>query len=102
MTFEIGDLVTPRKQVNGLKEGCAYRIRDIRRGIDGAYDWDDLFLEGSENRFCEFDFKKIESDMSIGDGMRLLKEKGYTMAEILTALIELSKRNEKSTRDRDT
>ena len=57
--FEIGDLITPNKRVKGLRAGTTYKIYSIHRGIDGAYDWDDLFLEGKEGRFCEFDFEKV-------------------------------------------
>lgn len=63
--FEVGDVITPKKQVKGLQCGHPYKIADLRRGIDGAYDWDDLYLEGIpakryedriEGQFCEFDF----------------------------------------------
>lgn len=55
---EIGDIVTPKKQLADVRCGHPYKIVDIHRGIDGAYDWDDLFLEGKTYRkYCEFDFK---------------------------------------------
>lgn len=50
MTFEVDDLVTIKKPVKGLRKGKIYRIWSIHRGIDGAYDWDDLFLEGVSGR----------------------------------------------------
>lgn len=75
--FEIGDLVRVKetttlgnynKTPDGLSRSKTYRVASIRRGIDGAYDWDDLFLEGitrrrddgSEYGYCEFDFEKAE------------------------------------------
>lgn len=55
--FEIGNIVTPKKPVKGLRKGKEYKIINIHRGLDGAYDWDDLFFEGVSGRFCEFDFE---------------------------------------------
>ena len=43
----------------GLEKGIVYTIIQINRGIDGAWDWDDIWLEGISGRFCEFDFEEI-------------------------------------------
>lgn len=68
MEHNIGDFVIAKtknifgkaKEVpEGITEGKAYKILNIHRCIDGAYSWDDLFLDGLGNRkFCEFDFEK--------------------------------------------
>ncbi len=65
----IGDIVQVKKRncfggKNKLPKGLswkkAYRITGIHRGICGAYDWDDLFLDGfGTQKFCEFDFEKV-------------------------------------------
>ena len=78
--FEIGDLVQVaekncfgkhNKTPKGLKRNHIYRIKDIHRGIDGAYDWDDLFFDGIpvirhkdgiEGQFCEFDFELAKTE----------------------------------------
>jgi hypothetical protein len=54
--FKAGEWVVIKKPVEGLCEGTPYQIRQIHRSIDGAYDYDDIFLEGVEGNFCEFSF----------------------------------------------
>lgn len=70
MSHEIGDTVIfkpfgalggKNKLPEGIKHHKLYKIIDIHRGIDGAYDWDDLFFEGKAGKFCEFDFERAES-----------------------------------------
>jgi len=56
MRFETGDIVTPIRSVEGLDKGKPYEIVGVRRGIDGAYDYDDIEIKGYATRFCEFDF----------------------------------------------
>lgn len=70
MTHEIGDIVHFKRigmfnRVRNIPDGIVinrdYKIIDIRRAIDGAYDWDDLFFEGfGRQKFCEFDFEETE------------------------------------------
>lgn len=67
---EIGDIVKfkplnifgkKRKPPEGIKRNKQYEIVNIHRGIDGAYDWDDLFFKGFDIRkFCEFDFETVK------------------------------------------
>ena len=83
MTHQIGDIVVfkpigslggKKKLPEGIKRHKLYKIVDIHRGIDGAYDWDDLFFEGKGNqKFCEFDFEqntlsKAESSNTVPGG----------------------------------
>lgn len=57
--IQIGDIITPHtKRAKGLRPGHPYKVIEIHRGIDGAYDWDDIFLEGVQGKFCEFDFRR--------------------------------------------
>lgn len=61
--FVVGDIVTPKKRLAEVRCGHPYNIVEIRRGIDGVYDWDDLFLEGKTyTKFCEFDFQLYDSN----------------------------------------
>lgn len=68
---ELGDIVTPsqgkklfsgkqKKYPDGLVFGTNYKIKRINRCLDGAYSWDDVFLEGFEKAFCEFDLDTVE------------------------------------------
>lgn len=57
--FEIGDRVRLKREVMALTMGQFYTVREIRRGIDGAYDWDDIFIKGHDKSFCEFDFELV-------------------------------------------
>lgn len=70
MTFEVGDIVrvreftclgTRNETPKGLCRDTTYRIANIHHCLDGAYDWDDLFLEGVDGKFCEFDFEKVSN-----------------------------------------
>jgi hypothetical protein len=58
--FNVDEYVQYRGKSKKLRKRVAYRNIDIHRGIDGAYDWDDLFLEGVDGKFCEFDFEYPE------------------------------------------
>lgn len=58
-TWNTGDIITPIKRIKGLRCGQPYKIGHIDRCLDGAYSWDDLFLEGKSGSFCEFDFKRF-------------------------------------------
>jgi hypothetical protein len=52
-----------KKLPEGIKRNKEYTIVNIHRGIDGAYDWDDLFFEGFGSRkFCEFDFETVKGN----------------------------------------
>lgn len=49
---EVGDIVTPspnKHLMGGLEYGEHYEIININRGIDGAYDFDEIWLEGATN-----------------------------------------------------
>jgi hypothetical protein len=61
MSFDVGDHVkyVASKRNRKLLRGMTYRVESIRRCLDGAYDWDDLYLEGVAGKFCEFEFKKV-------------------------------------------
>ncbi len=48
------------KLPKGLNWNKIYTITDIRRGIDGAYDYDDVTLEGISGKWCEFDFELVK------------------------------------------
>lgn len=55
---EIGNLVKFKKgNLSGLNNKQPYKITDIRRSLDGAYDFDDVSLEGLKGTFCEFDLE---------------------------------------------
>lgn len=58
--LNIGDIVIINKPTKGLNLNTRYKIYKIYRGIDGAYDFDDIFLEEVKGSFCEFDLIKIE------------------------------------------
>jgi hypothetical protein len=55
--FNVDEYVRYKGKDKKLSKNRTYLIRDIRRGIDGAYDWDDIFLEGVDGKFSEFDFE---------------------------------------------
>ena len=55
--LDIGDKVVINKPVQGLEKGEVYEVWYIERGLDGAYDWDDIFIKGKHGKFCEFDFE---------------------------------------------
>lgn len=50
----LGDIVTPNREIEGLVKGQHYEIVHIRRGIDGAIDFDDIYLKDIPGNFCEF------------------------------------------------
>ena len=54
MTFRCGDIVTPNRPIDGLTIGQSYKIERINYGIDGAYDFDEVYLEGVSKWVCEF------------------------------------------------
>ena len=59
--FYVDEKVVIKKPVRGLEEGKVYTIRQINRGIDGACDYDDIYLEGIPDKsFCEFDFRRVK------------------------------------------
>ena len=69
MSHKVGDLVKFKEfYLTGKRRDCpvgliighVYKIRRIDEGIDGAYDWDDVYLEGLKQPFCEFDLVKIK------------------------------------------
>lgn len=55
--FNVGEYVRYKGKDEKLSSDKDYLIRDIHRGIDGAYDWDDILLEGVDGKFCEFRFE---------------------------------------------
>jgi len=55
--FKVGEYVQYKGGDAKLLANTSYKIIEIHRGIDGAYDWDDIILEGQEGKFCEFDFE---------------------------------------------
>ena len=63
-TFQIGDKVQINTPTKGLEADKVYTIRDINRGIDGAYDWDEIYLEGFTQHFCEFNFNPAKEEPS--------------------------------------
>lgn len=58
--FYENDKVMINKPVKGLKENKIYTVEKVNRGIDGACDFDDVFLVGVEGSFCEFDFRRVK------------------------------------------
>ena len=85
-TLNTGDKVVINKPTRDLTENTVYVIRRINRGIDGAYDWDEIYLEGHTNHFCEFNFNKVEDD-------KLLNKQGAKMTVIRNAIIESTSLN---------
>jgi len=61
--FYMGDLVEVDKPAKGLVPGTIYTVTYVNRGVDGAYDFDDVFLEGVEGAFCEFIFRRVRWPM---------------------------------------
>ena len=68
MSFKVGDKIVFREDLlfggkrvlpQGIEKGKVYSIDGIDEGIDGAFDYDDLHLEGIEGTFCEFDFTEV-------------------------------------------
>jgi len=57
--LNVGDIVSYTGNDKRLMGRRIYTVSRIDRGIDGAYDWDDIYLEGREGKFCEFDFNKL-------------------------------------------
>lgn len=66
--FQIGEIVRfdpdtifgrKRKIPEGIDPKKKYTIKNIHYGIDGAFDWDDLFFEEISGKFCEFDFERV-------------------------------------------
>lgn len=54
---EIGDMVKFKCEDHELAGNRSFRVTDIDRGLNGAYDWDDVSLEGVKGKFCEFDLE---------------------------------------------
>lgn len=61
-THYVGDKVTPSKNNldSRLEQGKVYTITRINRGIDGAYDFDDIYLGGVSGSICEFILDTVE------------------------------------------
>lgn len=58
--FNVGDLVSLKSDHRCFKRRTVFKVENVRRGIDGCYDWDDLTLEGIDGKFCEFDFVLVK------------------------------------------
>lgn len=54
---EIGDLVKFKDDNHELAGNRHFRVSGINLALDGAYDWDDISLEGVKGKFCEFDLE---------------------------------------------
>ncbi len=67
MTFQSGDLVRLKDEDSmwvqqaseRLVKGQTYQIESVAYGIDGAVDWDDVFLVGFDDAFAEFALEDV-------------------------------------------
>lgn len=56
-TFHIGDIVTPKTDRPPFYKGTPYFVTNVNRGIDGAIDFDEIFLSDTGQWMCEFDLE---------------------------------------------
>lgn len=65
MSFKPEEYVKYKGDEEKLDKNKIYKIERVHYSLDGAYDWDDLFLEGVEGKFCEFDFEYPEQNRDV-------------------------------------